>query len=200
MADLGMDERVIVASVGGTAVGRSLLQRVINSYGEARRRVPGLRLIVVAGPHIDPASLRHDSAIQMRGYIPDLCKYLAACNLALVQGGLSTTMELVATGQPFLYAPLRNHFEQSFHVPHQLANYGVRTEARLDFASATPEHLAERIVAAMTQTRSYHPSRLGEPRGRPASSLSSSKNVPLFALTQDAGWKRARPASWNRRV
>jgi predicted glycosyltransferase len=97
----------------------------------------------------------------VRGYIPDLCKYIAACDLALVQGGLSTTMELVATGRPFLYAPLRNHFEQSFHVPHRLANYGVRPEARLDFASATPEQLAERIVVATTQTRSYRPVETG---------------------------------------
>jgi hypothetical protein len=37
----------------------------------------------------------------------------------VVQGGLSTTMELVACRRPFLYFPLRNHFEQNVHVAHR---------------------------------------------------------------------------------
>ena len=48
--------------------------------------------------------------------MPDLYRYLAACDLAIVQGGLTTTMELTATRRPFLYFPLRHHFEQQFHV------------------------------------------------------------------------------------
>ena len=37
----------------------------------------------------------------------------SACDLAVVQGGLTTTMELVAGRRPFLYFPLANHFEQN---------------------------------------------------------------------------------------
>jgi pimeloyl-ACP methyl ester carboxylesterase len=157
--ELGIDkgEQLIVASVGGTAVGRVLLQRVANSYAEAKRVLPRLRMIVVAGPRIDPASLAYPSEVEVRGYAPDLYKHLAACDLALVQGGLSTTMELVATGRPFLYFPLGNHFEQSFHVPHRLTNYGVRPDVRLDFAAATPDRLAEQIVQGLTQVCAYQP-------------------------------------------
>ncbi|HEY1295839.1 MAG TPA: alpha/beta fold hydrolase [Chloroflexota bacterium] len=156
-AELGFlpGEQVVVASVGGTAVGRTLLQRVIDSYAEARRLVPASRLIVVTGPRIDPASLRRAPGVEMHGYVPDLWKYVAACDLALVQGGLSTTMELVAADRPFLYVPLRNHFEQTFHVPHRLGNYGVAPEARIDFSSASPEQLAERMVAALRQEHAY---------------------------------------------
>jgi len=157
--ELGIDKdaQVVVASVGGTAVGRALLQRVVDSYAEAKRVLPRLRMVVVAGPRIDPASLRHDGTVDVRGYVPNLYKHLAACDLALVQGGLSTTMELVATRRPFLYFPLRNHFEQSFHVPHRLTNYGVRPNARLDFAAATPDRLAEQIVQELTQVCAYQP-------------------------------------------
>ena len=157
--ELGIDKdaQVVVASVGGTAVGRALLQRVVDSYPEAKRVLPRLRMVVVTGPRIDPASLRHDGTVDVRGYVPNLYKHLAACDLALVQGGLSTTMELVATGRPFLYFPLRNHFEQSFHVPHRLTNYGVRPNARLDFAAATPDRLAEQIVQELTQVCAYQP-------------------------------------------
>jgi pimeloyl-ACP methyl ester carboxylesterase/predicted glycosyltransferase len=153
----GKDEQVVVAAVGGTAVGRALLQRVVDSYADAKRVLPGLRLRVVTGPRIDPASLARTSELEVCGYIHDLYKHLAACDLALVQGGLSTTMELVATGRSFLYFPLRNHFEQSLHVPHRLANYGVQPEARIDFGAATPERLAERIVQGLTQTQAYQP-------------------------------------------
>ena len=93
----------------------------------------------------------------------DLFEHLAAYDLALVQGGLSTTMELVATGRPFLYFPLRNHFEQMRHVPHRLANYGVGTPARVDFDDLTPDFLAERIARALGQAPEYRPVEMGGP-------------------------------------
>jgi predicted glycosyltransferase len=147
------EERVVVASVGGTAVGRDLLQRIIDAYHEARQRLPDLRLIVVAGPRIDPCTLQHDGTVDVRGYVPNLVDYLAVCDLGLVQGGLSTTMELVATGRPFLYFPLHNHFEQTFHVPHRLANYGVGQEAQFNFSDTTPERLADAIVHGLRRAR-----------------------------------------------
>ena len=50
-------EQVCIVTVGGSGVGESLLRRVIDAFPEAKRRVPDLRMIVVAGPRIDPASL-----------------------------------------------------------------------------------------------------------------------------------------------
>jgi len=95
--------------------------------------------------------------VEIRGYVPNLYEHFAACDLALVQGGLSTTMELVATGRPFLYFPLQRHFEQIFHVPHRLANYGVSDEARVDFSMVTPERLAEQITQSLTRAPEYRP-------------------------------------------
>ena len=55
------DERVCIVTVGGSGVGGHLLRRVIAAFPEAKDRVPDLRMIVVAGPRIDPASLpTHD--------------------------------------------------------------------------------------------------------------------------------------------
>ena len=34
-------------------------------------------------------------------------------------------MELAAARRPFLYFPLRNHFEQNRHVRHRLERYGA---------------------------------------------------------------------------
>jgi hypothetical protein len=58
---------------------------------------------------------------QVRAFVPNLDRHLAACDLALVQGGLTTCM----AGTPFLYFPLNNHFEQNFHVAHRLDRYGA---------------------------------------------------------------------------
>jgi hypothetical protein len=160
---LGFDPhvRVVIATVGGTAVGQSLLARVAGAVPHARRRVPGLRLIAVAGPRIDPSALPRAEGLEVRGYVPDLHEHLAACDLALVQGGMSTTMELIAAGRPFLYFPLRNHFEQRLHVPHRLANYGVGPDARVEYAEATPERLAERIARALESAPEYRPVEAG---------------------------------------
>ena len=99
----------------------------------ARAKLPDLRMIVVAGPRIDPASLNAPTGVEVRAFVPNLDRHLAACDLALVQGGLTTCMELTAAGTPFLYFPLKNHFEQNFHVAHRLDRYGAGR--RMEFAT-----------------------------------------------------------------
>lgn len=141
------DERVCIVTVGGSAVGTHLIKRILQSYPMARARLPELRMIVVAGPRIDPASLGAPEGVEMRAFVPDLDRHLAACDLALVQGGLTTCMELTAAGTPFLYFPLQNHFEQNFHVAHRLDRYGAGT--RMTFATSTPDMIAEAMVGAL---------------------------------------------------
>jgi predicted glycosyltransferase len=147
--DLGYhdDERVVVVTVGGSGVGRALLERVIASYPEARRRVAGLRMIAVAGPRIDPASLSAPAGVEVRAHVPDLYRHLIAADLAVVQGGLTTTMELVAGRRPFLYFPLEHHFEQNRHVAHRLDRYGAGR--RMHYASSDPDAIAEAIADEM---------------------------------------------------
>ena len=149
------DERIIVAAVGGTAVGQSLLRRIIESFDQLRHQCADVRLVAVAGPRIDPASLPAPKNVDVRGHVPDLFEHLAVCDLAVVQGGLTTTMELVSTGRPFLYFPLRHHFEQAFHVPYRLQNYGVQPEAQVDYATASADSIAERMLGGLSQTNRY---------------------------------------------
>jgi pimeloyl-ACP methyl ester carboxylesterase/predicted glycosyltransferase len=156
-ADLGYgeDERVCVVTVGGSGVGGHLLRRVIAAYPEARRRVPSLRMIVVAGPRIDPATLPAHDGLEVRAFVPELYRHLAVCDLAVVQGGLTTCMELTATGRPFVYVPLRHHFEQNIHVRHRLERY--RAGRRLDFEDASPDALAEAIASEIGRPTRYRP-------------------------------------------
>jgi predicted glycosyltransferase len=153
---LGADERVVVGTVGGSGVGSPLLRRVAEAFPLAEKQVPGLRMVLVTGPRIDPASVPVPDGVEVRGYLPDLRRWLEACDLAVVQGGLSTTMELTAARRPFLYVPLRHHFEQQVHVPHRLDRY--RAGRRLDYADAAdPERLAAAIAGEVGRPVDYRP-------------------------------------------
>ena len=112
-------------------------------------------MILVAGPRIDAAALDAPAGVEVRAFVPDLDRHLAACDLALVQGGLTTCMELAAAGTPFLYFPLRNHFEQNFHVAHRLDRHGAGR--RMDFATSTPDVIAEAMVAAVRSPSRFKP-------------------------------------------
>jgi len=138
------EERVIIVTVGGSGVGEALLRRVIEAFPDAARRVAGLRMIAVAGPRIDQASLAAPAGVEVVGYIPDLYRHLVACDLAVVQGGLTTTMELAAAGRPFLYFPLANHFEQRRHVRHRLERYGAGRF--MEFDASLPDLLGAAIA------------------------------------------------------
>jgi pimeloyl-ACP methyl ester carboxylesterase/predicted glycosyltransferase len=145
------DERVCVVSVGGSGVGLPLLRRVADAVPIVRRSAPDLRFVVVTGPRIDPAALPRRRGLTPRGYLPDLHEHLAACDVAVVQGGLTTCMELTAARRPFVYVPLRNHFEQQFHVRHRLERYGAGT--CLDYANAAdPDQLAAAILLELDRT------------------------------------------------
>jgi UDP-N-acetylglucosamine:LPS N-acetylglucosamine transferase len=72
-----------------------------------------------------------------------------------VQGGLTTCMELTAAGTPFLYFPLKNHFEQNVHVAHRLERYAAGR--RMDFATATPETIAKAMMAELARPADFKP-------------------------------------------
>jgi pimeloyl-ACP methyl ester carboxylesterase/predicted glycosyltransferase len=149
------DERVCIVTVGGSGVGGHLIRRILESWPMVRARLPELRMIVVAGPRIDPASLPAPAGVEVRAFVPDLDRHLAACDLALVQGGLTTCMELTAAGAPFLYFPLRNHFEQNVHVAHRLERYGAGR--RMEFATSTPDMIADAMIAALQRPPQFRP-------------------------------------------
>jgi pimeloyl-ACP methyl ester carboxylesterase/predicted glycosyltransferase len=149
------DEQVCIVTVGGSGVGAHLLRRVIAAFPQAKRRVPALRMVLVAGPRIDPASLPAHEGLQVRAYVHELYRHLAACDLAVVQGGLTTCMELTANRRPFLYFPLRHHFEQNFHVAHRLDRH--RAGRRMDFATADPDLIAHAIATELGRAVDYRP-------------------------------------------
>ena len=150
------DERVCVVTVGGSGVGGDLLRRVVAGVPHVQRLVDDLRVEVVCGPRIDPATLPACPGVTYHAYVPKLYRHLAACDLAVVQGGLTTCMELTANRVPFVYVPLRHHFEQNFHVHHRLQRY--RAGRRMDYdEAADPDGLAKVVADQIGSPVDYLP-------------------------------------------
>jgi pimeloyl-ACP methyl ester carboxylesterase len=143
------DEPLCVVSIGGSGVGAPLLHRVVECLPA------DLRTLVVTGPRIDPDSVPQRENVEVRGYVHELYRHLAACDVAVVQGGLTTTMELVAAQRPFVSIPLASHFEQRFHVRHRLDRYGATTW--LDYDALTPAILRETLDQLRSATPWYRP-------------------------------------------
>jgi UDP:flavonoid glycosyltransferase YjiC (YdhE family) len=149
----GPGERVCLVAAGGSAVGIDLMRLAAAAFPHARELVPDLRMILIGGPRIDPAEL--PSGLETHGYVHRLHRRLAACDIAISHGGLSTTMELTAAGRPFLYFPLRGHFEQNRHVAHRLDRHGAGR--RMDYGTTGPAELAAALAEELTRSPAYRP-------------------------------------------
>jgi pimeloyl-ACP methyl ester carboxylesterase/predicted glycosyltransferase len=150
------DETVCIVTVGGSGVGGPLLRKIIRAFPIAKQKLPELRMIAVTGPRIHPASLGPgQEGLEIRGFVPNLYRHLAACDLAVVQGGLTTAMELTANRKPFLYFPLAHHFEQNFHVQHRLNRY--RAGRRMDYGACDPDAITTAITEELDRELDYLP-------------------------------------------
>ncbi|MEJ2077033.1 MAG: glycosyltransferase [Acidobacteriota bacterium] len=147
-AELGYGpEPLVICAVGGTAVGGELLELCGRAYGIMKGQTPDLRMLCVCGPRLAGEALRLPEGLEVRGYVPELYKHLAASDLAIVQAGGTTTLELTALRRPFIYFPLEGHFEQQVHVSGRLERHGAGV--RMNFRETTPEGLAKRAASLL---------------------------------------------------
>lgn len=106
------DTPMIVCTVGGTSIGVELLNLCARTYALIKEEIPDIQMVIVCGPRINTDDIETASGIEVKGYVPNLYEYFAACDLAIVQGGGTTTMELVSLNKKFIYFPLSEHYEQ----------------------------------------------------------------------------------------
>jgi predicted glycosyltransferase len=153
-ADLGYGPGpLVVCTVGGTAVGRELLEVCGRSFPLAAARIPDLQLVLVSGPRIDPAVIEAPAGVKRRGMVPDLHRHFAASDLVVTQGGGTTTLELTALQVPFLFFPVKSQAEQEVTIANRLARHGAGV--RMNLSGTTPETLAAQIVRHIGTRVSY---------------------------------------------
>jgi UDP:flavonoid glycosyltransferase YjiC (YdhE family) len=146
-------EPLVICSIGGTAIGRELLDLCAAAFPIARREIPDLRMVLVGGPRISAESLVAPEGAEVRGYVPKLYEHFAAADLAIVQAGGTATLELTALRRPFVYFPLEGHSEQQVTVAGRLARHGAGV--RMDLSRATPQALADAIRAHIGKSAAY---------------------------------------------
>ena len=153
---LGYDNNpLVVCSVGGTSAGKSLLELCSKAYPLMKNQLPGLRMVLVCGPSLSPDSLSIPEGVEATGYVPNLYKHLAAADLAIVTGGGTITLELTALQKPFLYFPLKQHFEQEFDVASRCERHGAGI--KMDFTKTTPETLSRVVIENIRKKVNYPP-------------------------------------------
>lgn len=146
-------ESLIVCSIGGTAIGKEMLELCAQSFPIIKDKIPDLRMILVCGPRLTPAELKAPMGVEVKGYVPRLYEHFAASDLAVVQGGATSTIELTALRKPFLYFPLMDHYEQRIHVPHRLVRH--KAGVHMEYSETTPESLAEAILENLGREVNY---------------------------------------------
>jgi UDP:flavonoid glycosyltransferase YjiC (YdhE family) len=140
-------EPLIIGAIGGTAIGRELLELWGQSFPIVAERLPDVRFRLVTGPRLDPTSVRVPPGVEVSGYVPDLFEHLAASDLALVEGGGTVTLELTALRRPFLFFPRDGDFEQEHMVAERVLRHGAGKRVR--FIDTTPAAVAGLILAGV---------------------------------------------------
>lgn len=143
---------LILCSVGGTSIGVELLNLCSRAYRIFKDKIPGLQMVLICGPRIDPNSVTATDGIEVKGYVPRLYEHFAACDLAIVQGGGTTTMELVSLNRNFIYFPLEGHFEQKV-VSDKLASIGAGI--KMNFSETDESSLAETVLENLGKPVDY---------------------------------------------
>lgn len=150
---LGYGEEPLVGSIGGTSIGKELLELCGQAYPIIKKSVPDLRMVIVCGPRLSPESLEVPEEVEVRGYVSALYEHFAASDLAVVLGGGTSTLELTAFRRPFIYFPLESHFEQKVHVAGRLARH--RAGVKMTFSKTTPSSLAKQVISNLGKEVNY---------------------------------------------
>jgi len=121
-----------------------LLDLCVNAFPSIRKEIPDASMVLVGGPNIDPDQKKLPEGIQAKGYVPDLYRLMAACDIGICSGGSTTTLEFMALQKPFLYFPLQRHFEQQIIVAGRNERLGAGK--KMQFPQITPELLTKAVL------------------------------------------------------
>ena len=141
-------EPLIICSIGGTSIGKTLLELCNKAAEILVSRIPGLQVVLVTGPRLSPESIVASQEIVVKGFLPDLYQHFAACDLAIVQGGFSSTLELTALQRPFIYFPVEGHSEQEYVSQRLMRHHAGK---RMDQSRTTPDKLADVMLQEMNK-------------------------------------------------
>jgi len=143
---------LVICSIGGSTIGKQLLELCSEAFVYVEKKIPGFQMVLACGPRIDPEEVDVAPGVETHGYLPDLIKHFAACDLAIILAGHTSSNELIALQKPFIYFPIAQHFEQE-DIAKRLSKRNIGIE--MSFESTTPELLAETIMTNIEKEVDY---------------------------------------------
>ena len=150
---LGYGENpLIICSIGGTSIGKDLLDLCNRTYPILKSKIKQLHMVLVTGPRLATNNIDALPGVEIRGFIPDLYQHFAACDLAIVQGGFSSTLELTALRRSFIFFPIEGHSEQEY-VAKRLGRHNAGI--RMDYSKTTPASLADQVLVNFNKSVSF---------------------------------------------
>ncbi|HEY7367860.1 MAG TPA: glycosyltransferase, partial [Nitrosopumilaceae archaeon] len=102
---LSFNKKIIVVSVGGTDVGKFLIEKTL----ETSIRNNDVEIVIVSGPSLE---IDNGKNIRNLGFVNNLHEIIFAADLIISLAGKSTIDESKAYGTPGIFIPIKNHFEQ----------------------------------------------------------------------------------------
>lgn len=146
---------LVICSIGGTSIGKELLELCGRAFPIIREKIPDLRMVLVCGPRLPAESVNVPPGVEVRGYVPALYEHFAASDLSIVQGGGTTTNELTALKLPFIYFPIEGHFGQEIVDVEKLARH--KAGVKMTYSQTSPESLAEQVISNIGKKVTYKP-------------------------------------------
>lgn len=146
-------KKLIVCTIGGTAVGKGLLDLCKNAYPIIKQKAPEAVMLLVGGPSLGNVDNGKVDGLEYRGYVPRLFEYLAASDITVTLGGATTGLELTALKRPFIYFPMEGHYEQQRCVAKMLERH--RAGIRMSLSQTSPTDLAKAIIDNMGKKVDY---------------------------------------------
>ncbi len=138
------NEPLVICATGGTGIGRELLELCSRAYPLIKKEISDIRMLCVCGELLGLNPPEVSEEVELHKFIPDIYQHYAACDLAVVVGGGTTTIELTALRKPFIFFPLEDQFDQQIYVSERIARH--KAGVRMEFHQTTPEMLAQEII------------------------------------------------------
>jgi len=148
---------LLICATGGTCAGKELLELCGKAYTILKADIPDLHMVAVCGELYGSKPPTLPAEVELHHYLHNLYEHYAACDMAVVVGGGTTTIELTALRRPFVFFPLENQFDQQLYVADRLARHSAGIKMR--FYETTPEALAETIKKNIGKEATWPPIR-----------------------------------------
>ena len=147
------DQRLVLASAGGGAVGFDLLDAVSQAVDRLQTRYPVV-LQAFTGPFMDndqAAELerRQTAARRFKRFSEDFTTWLQVADATVSMAGYNTCMNLLTVRPPALVYPFEQNREQGLRARRLAARGALQVLQRRDLE---PDRLAERLAGIMGQS------------------------------------------------